>query len=132
MIEVYNFLGGKNLCNIFASLIVDKINEFFPDAETEITVVNVRNFFVVKGRTNSESVINCAETLQEFLENYDEELSKTVKVIDTIFYNTKVDNNIINIQYNLEKKKNERILYIQNFLNSLTKDKIYMSVLLVL
>lgn len=127
MIGVYNFLDGKNLCNIFASLIVEKINESFPDAQTEITVINVRNFFIVKGRTNSESVINCAETLQEFLENYDEELSKTVKVIDTILYNTKVDNNIINIQYNLEKKKNERVLYIQNFLNSLTKDKIYIN-----
>jgi hypothetical protein len=128
MIEVYNFLDGKNLCNIFASLIVEKINEFFSDAQTEITVVNVRNFFIVKGRTNSESVINCAETLQEFLENYDEELSKTVKVIDTILYNTKVDNELINISYDLEKKKNDRVLHIQNFLNGLLKDKIYINI----
>jgi hypothetical protein len=128
MIEVYNFLDGKNLCNIFASLIVEKINELFPDAQTEITVVNVRNFFIVKGRTNSGSLINCAETLQEFLKDYDEDLSKTVKVIDAILYNTKVNNDIINISYDLEKKKKNRIFYIQNFLNSLVKDKIYINI----
>ena len=48
MVEVYNFLDGKHLCNIFASLIVNKINESFPEANTKISVINVRNLFGVK------------------------------------------------------------------------------------
>ena len=56
MIEVSSFLSGKNLCNIFADLIVKKINEEFPDAKTQISVINVRNFFIVKGVTTSDIV----------------------------------------------------------------------------
>ena len=41
MVELYNNLDGKNLCNIFASVIVNKINDSCVDAITEITVVNV-------------------------------------------------------------------------------------------
>ena len=53
--KYYNFLDGENLCNIFASLIVNKINESFPNANTEISVINVRNFFIIKGYFNFNS-----------------------------------------------------------------------------
>ena len=65
MIEVSSFLSGKNLCNIFADLVVKKINEVTPDAKTQITVINVRNFFIVKGVTTSDSVINLSDILRK-------------------------------------------------------------------
>ena len=76
--EVYNFLDGKNLCNIFASIVVNKINETFPNAKTEITVINVRNFFTIKGRTNSDQVLIISDFFQDFMNKYDEELSNSI------------------------------------------------------
>ena len=66
-IEFYNFLDGKNLCNIFANLIVKEINTIIPDSKTDISVINVRNFFIVKGTTTFNEVINLAELFQNFL-----------------------------------------------------------------
>jgi hypothetical protein len=121
MIEVYSFLDGKNICNIFASLIVEKINETFPDAETEITVINVRNFFVVKGRTNSDVVINCSDLLKDFIKDYDEEFSKKINIIDVIYYNTKVENVTINLNYQSNKKIEKRKFEIESFINDIRK-----------
>ena len=86
-IEFYNFLDGKNLCNIFANLIVKEINNKLPDAKTDISVINVRNFFIVKGTTTYNEVINLAELFQNYLKKYDTELSNKVRVIDSILYN---------------------------------------------
>ena len=38
-IEVYNFLDGKNLCNIFASLLVDEIGNGIPNINTDSSVL---------------------------------------------------------------------------------------------
>ena len=54
--EIYNYLDGKSICNIFANLIVNKIHIEVPDAKTEITVNNVRNFFIVKGSTSHNEI----------------------------------------------------------------------------
>jgi hypothetical protein len=125
MIEVYNFLDGKNLCNIFASLIVEKINETFPYAITEISVINVRNFFVVKGTTNSDVIVNCANILKEFIEKYDEEISKTIRVIDIIQYS--VDPNIkTSFICNYHFKK-ENYNELQKFIDQKAKEQIYLN-----
>ena len=31
--EIYNYLDGKNVCNIFANLIINKIQSEVPDAK---------------------------------------------------------------------------------------------------
>ena len=77
-LNVYNLLDGKTLCNIFASLIVNKINQLSPNSKTEISVINVRSFFIVKGITNSGIAINPSEILQEFLKPYGDEKSNGV------------------------------------------------------
>lgn len=87
MIEVSSFLSGKNLCNILANSIVKKINELSPDAITQIKVINVRSFFIVKGTTSSSNLVNVSEILSDIYKKYDEKLVKTVRVIDTILYN---------------------------------------------
>jgi len=125
MIELYNFLDGKNLCNIFAGLIVEKINETFPYAITEISVINVRNFFVVRGVTNSDVVINCSDILKEFIEKYDEEKTKTIRVIDIIKYSVddEVKSNFI-CNYHFKKEKYKEL---QDFINQKTKEQIYIN-----
>ena len=97
-IEFYNFLDGKNLCNIFANLIVKEINNKLPDAKTDILVINVRNFFIVKGTTTYNEVINLAELFQNYLKKYDTELSNKVRVIDSILYNKVVDQEPLNLK----------------------------------
>jgi hypothetical protein len=128
-IEVYNFLDGKNLCNIFASLIVNEINKTFPNANTEITVVNIRNFFIVRGRTTSDVVLNLTNILIEFLKNYDDEdLLNIIRVIDVINYNTSFDNRNMDIGYHSDKLYEKEKLDIQEFVNSHVKDKLYFNI----
>ena len=78
-IIIYNFLDGKNICNIFAKLIVNEINNITPESKVNIQVVNVRTFFVVRGVSSSGTVLNLSEIFQKFLKKYDEDLSKKNK-----------------------------------------------------
>jgi hypothetical protein len=127
-INVYNFLDGANLCNIFANLIVLKIKETFPDAKTEISVINVRNFFIIKGQTTSETLINIAEIFQDFLNNYNEELSKKVRVFDMILYGKEFDDLPLNISYKEIKKESIKINNLQKMINNHSKNKIYFNI----
>ena len=127
-IEVYNFLDGKNLCNIFASLIVNEINKTFPNANTEITVVNIRNFFIVRGRTTSDVVLNLSDILINFLKIYDDTLVNVVKVIDVINYNVEFDNRNMDIDYHSDKLYEKEKLDLQVFVNSHTKNKLYFNI----
>ena len=127
-IEVYNFLDGKNLCNIFAGLIVNEINKTFPNANTEITVVNIRNFFIVRGRTTSDVVLNLSDILINFLKIYDDTLVNVVKVIDVINYNVEFDNRNMDIDYHSDKLYEKEMLDLQIFVNSHAKNKLYFNI----
>lgn len=127
-IKVYNFLDGKNICNIFANIIVNKINDSFPDAKTEISVINVGNFFVVKGKTSSNILINVADVFQDFMNKYDEEKSKKIRVIDTILYNCEIENEPINIRIKRNKIEEKNIKPYQELLNKYAKQKIYFNI----
>jgi len=127
-IEVYNFLDGKNLCNIFASLIVNEINKTFPNANTEITVVNIRNFFIVRGRTTSDVVLNLSDILINFLKSYDDTLINVIKVIDVINYNVEFDNRDMYIGYHSDKLYEKEKLDLQVFVNSHAKNKLYFNI----
>ena len=121
--KYYNFLDGANLCNIFASLIVNKINESFPNAKTEISVINVRNFFIVKGKTSSDKPLLVADIFQEFISEYDQELSKTIRVIDVVIYNIDFKYESMVVDYYSNKKNTD--FGIQGFVNSFVKENIY-------
>lgn len=126
MIEVSSFLSGKNLCNIFADLIVKEINKVSPDAITEIKVINVRSFFIVKGFTSSEKIVNVSDILSDLYQSYDENLVKTVRVIDVIIYNKKIDRKLnINIQNSNQTKKIETNL--RTICNKLQKEGYYLN-----
>ena len=124
-IEFYNFLDGKNLCNIFANLIVKEINNKLPDAKTDISVINVRNFFIVKGTTTYNEVINLAELFQNYLKKYDKELSNKVRVIDSILYNKVVDQEPLNLKEVFIKSQEKKYQSLQQKLNRYTKEKVY-------
>ena len=124
-IEFYNFLDGKNLCNIFANLIVKEINNKLPDAKTDILVINVRNFFIVKGTTTYNEVINLAELFQNYLKKYDTELSNKVRVIDSILYNKVVDQEPLNLKEVFIKSQEKKYQHLQQKLNRYTKKKVY-------
>ena len=121
--KYYNFLDGTNLCNIFASLLVNKINESFPNAKTEISVINVRNFFIVKGKTSSDKPLLVADIFQEFISEYDQELSKTIRVIDVVIYNIDFKYESMVVDYYSNKKNTD--FDIQEFVNSFVKENIY-------
>ena len=124
-LNVYNLLDGKTLCNIFASLIVNKINQLSPNSKTEISVINVRSFFIVKGITNSGIAINPSEILQEFLKPYGDEKSNSVRVIDVILYNTEVKNDYLNISKSYDKKLDLELKENFNFLNTFIPENLY-------
>jgi hypothetical protein len=124
-IEFYNFLDGKNLCNLFANLIVKKFTELSPDVKTNITVINVRNFFIVKGTTTYNETINLAEIFQDYLKTYDSNLSEKIRVIDSILYNDLIEESPINIHNVFVKSQDKKINELQKLINPYTIEKIY-------
>jgi predicted alpha/beta superfamily hydrolase len=75
-IEIYNHLDGNNLCNLFANTIVEKLKENNPNVMVEISVINVRNFFIVRGKTDSDTVLNLTDVISKKLESLKPESSK--------------------------------------------------------
>jgi len=116
--EIYNYLDGKNICNIFANLIVNKIHSEVPDAKTEITVNNVRNFFIVKGSTSYDKTIDLSELLRDFYTKHNPSKVNDVRVFDLITYNKEIELGSVNTNISSNKKYNKRFNELQNFVNS--------------
>jgi hypothetical protein len=116
--EIYNYLDGKNICNIFANLIVNKIHSEVPDAKTEITVNNVRNFFIVKGSTSYEKTIDLSELLRDFYTKHNPSKVNDVRVFDLITYNKEIELGSVNTNISSNKKYDKRFNELQNFVNS--------------
>ena len=116
--EIYNYLDGKNICNIFANLIVNKIHSEVPDAKTEITVNNVRNFFIVKGSTSYEKTIDLSELLREFYTKHYPSKVNDVRVFDLITYNKEIELGSVNTNISSNKKYDKKFNELQNFVNS--------------
>lgn len=116
--EIYNYLDGKNICNIFANLIVNKIHSEVPDAKTEITVNNVRNFFIVKGSTSYDKTIDLSELLREFYTKHYPLKVNDVRVFDLITYNKEIESGSVNTNISSNKKYDKKFNELQNFVNS--------------
>jgi hypothetical protein len=127
-VESYNFLDGNNLCNVFATLLVQKIENEVPDAKTEITVLNVRNFFLIKGKTTSTEVLNVADIFSDFLIKYSKEMSEKVRVIDLISYGEKIEKNnyVLNLSFNKVGLTNK--FEGEKFVNSLINENIFLNI----
>lgn len=125
-IEIYNHLDGNNLCNLFANTIVEKLKENNPNVMVEISVINVRNFFIVRGKTDSDTVLNLTDVISKKLESLKPESSKLLKIIDVILYNTSFDDNTLNVTETYVK--NNRHKFYQKFVNQNSKDGLYFNI----
>ena len=76
---------GKNLCNVFANLIIEKFNSIDDNHKTKINVVNLNQFLIIKGKTSVSSPINYSNLFREYSIN-NLNLDKNFNVIDLIEY----------------------------------------------
>jgi len=104
MINLYSFLEGNNLCNIFASLIVEELNKTNKNPISEISVVNLGFFFVVKGFTTGSEKISLNEILSNFLTPY-YDVPPSTKVFDFIDYSQVKDNKDFTVSLVFDKEK---------------------------
>lgn len=104
MINLYSFLDGNNLCNIFASLVVDELNKINKNPISEIFVVNLGFFFVVKGFTTGSEKASLNEILSNFLKDY-YALPPSVKVFDFIEYSHKKEDKEFSVSLVFNKNK---------------------------
>lgn len=107
-------IGSRDfVVNYIADLILDKIGK---DYSSVIEVADCINFFIIKGKTNSTSILNLSDIISEFKETnptlFGEK--RIVNVIDLVEYNVKLDNvmsltqtlhNGDNCSYSLEQIK---------------------------
>ena len=123
--EVYNFLDGNNLCNIFANLLVNKYEELSPNSKTEIKVINLRNFFVVRGVTSCEEVCNITELFQNFVSKFKSEMTQDIRVINLMTHNPDFDFKTINISHSSDVHINNQTSEFTEFVNSFSSNNIY-------
>jgi len=120
MIEISNFLDGVNLCNIFASIVVDEINKKSPNAVTEISVTDVGNFYVIKGITSSKDVNN---VFQDFIKNYPKRFKTSIRLFDLIEYDITPDSNQLLVNY--QSIKSNTLNDFQEFINNSAINDVY-------
>jgi hypothetical protein len=122
MVEVSNLSVGKNLCNILAELIVKEIDGSSPGAKTEINVVNVRSFFVVKGTTSSDNQINISEVFKNFYKIHGNNPDESVKIFDLIKYSVDLNPSVFQISLSLKKEDIIINKKFQKICNEIKKD----------
>jgi hypothetical protein len=76
-------MNRKEVCDKLCNVLVNQFT-----GGTSLQVVDCYNFFVVKGITSSNDVIDLSESVSNF--EKDNSLSK-INIIDLIFYGTKKD-----------------------------------------
>ena len=68
-------IGGINfIINLLADFIVEKLGN---DVSSKINVIDVGNFFMVKGQTSSKVVLNPSDLTTEFEKKYSSHLRQT-------------------------------------------------------
>ena len=76
-------MNRKEISNNLCELLVKQFT-----GETSLQIIDCHNFFVVKGYTTSNDVLDLKDTISDFEKKH--ELSK-INIIDVIFYGTKKD-----------------------------------------
>ena len=81
-------VGGRNfIANLLADFIIEKLGEH---NSSQIKVIDVENFFIIKGKTSSKEVLNLSDITAEFEKKYTELLNdyKICNTIDLIQYDS--------------------------------------------
>jgi hypothetical protein len=122
------------ITNLFADFILSKIPH---NEETIIKIVDCKNFFIIKGKTSYNQVLDLTVILDEFLKKYEDHLGK-VKLshtVDLIEYDVKMNipndfefiyHNTINCSYHhkqIESYENKKSSYDYNqIINEITDE----------
>lgn len=97
-------LSGKDfIVNLLSDFIIDKLDK---ESSSIIKVIDLENFFVIKGKTSSKNVLNLSETIDEFTNKFNHLLNdiKITNIIDLIQYDhdLKVVNDLTITLHNTE------------------------------
>lgn len=101
---------GKNLCNVFANLIIERFNSIDDNHKTKINVVNLNQFLIIKGKTSISSPINYSNLFREYSIN-NLNLDKSFNVIDLIEYGSIMNT----LPIMLHKNYNINVLPVCNY-----------------
>lgn len=84
----YNFIEPHKLVNLFADFLVSEIGH---EKKTIIEIIDLENFIVIKGKTNSDEILNIKELKDVFLEHYPSD-----------FFSKRLNNTIDLLEYEVE------------------------------
>ena len=122
------------IINLFSDFILSKIPH---NEETIIKVVDCTNFFIIKGKTSYNQVLDLTIILDEFLKKYEDNLGKVklTHTVDLIEYDVKMNipnyfefvyHNTINCSYHhkqIESYENKKSSYDYNqIINEITDE----------
>ena len=93
-------LYGKNLCNLLSNRIINEFNTIETNHKTQIYVVNVNNFLIIKGKTTITTPVNFSPLFQSYLKDRFG-VEYNFNVIDLIEYSSEVFDDIISITEDL-------------------------------
>jgi hypothetical protein len=129
-IIVYNPYYGKNLCNLLSNSIVDKISSQNPESYINITVSNLRGFFMVCGETSHTDKINLTELFSDVMNTIPEELKIPVKVFDLLEYNKprKLETMVLSETFSKYRTNFKDSYDILKLINEFNKQKVYTNI----
>lgn len=89
-------LFGKNLCNLLCDLIIKQYGKVDSNHKTEIKVIDLEQFIVLKGKTSINNPINYSMIFKSFVEEKNTS-DRNFNVIDLIEYGVNPTSNFINL-----------------------------------
>jgi len=106
-------LFGKNLCNLLCNEIIKNYNEIDLNHKTEIKVIDLEQFIVLKGKTSIVNSINYSTVFKSFINNKNNS-DRNFNVIDLIEYGVNPSSKLLNIEFNFDERKSYQILELNN------------------
>lgn len=94
-------LYGKNLCNILAVKVINTYNNLDKNHFTEIKIVNLGQFLVIKGFTTIQTSVNYSELFSSYIMDKFN-LKMTFNVIDLVEYNSTRKINTVDINLTIK------------------------------
>lgn len=107
---IYTPVYGDNLCNLLSNKIIEEFNGINTNHITEVIVVDLQNFLVIKGMTTINNPINYSKVFSKYISDLSD-VTKNFNVIDLIEYNVKPNHNIVNLTMNLNSKDDVYRIY---------------------
>jgi hypothetical protein len=94
----------QHIVNIFSEFI---LNQFPINSNTYVDVVDCKNFYIVKGKTNSKSIINLNDVSESFKEKFSDLVGKDFRInlIDLIEYDVDLTQ-LTELEFSFYKSQN--------------------------